>query len=58
MRKKGYDEANNIKLVMSFCFLTDFVVSEISSIMLSLVISFNPASNLIFGPLIGSFAIV
>ena len=58
MRKKGYDEANNIKLVMSFCFLTDFVVSEISSIMLSLVISFNPASNLIFEPLIGSFAIV
>ena len=58
MRKKGYDEANKIKLVMSFCFLTNFVVSEISSIMLSLVISFKPASNLIFEPLIGSFAIV
>ena len=58
MRKKGYDEANNIKLVMSFCFLTNFVVPERASIMLSLVISYKLASNLTFEPLIGSFAIV
>ena len=44
MRKKGYDEANNIKLVMSFCFLTNFAFLDISSIMLSLVISFKLAS--------------
>ena len=58
MRKKGYDEANNIKLVMSFCFLSNFVISEISSIMLSLVTSYKLASNLTFEALIGSFAIV
>ena len=58
MRKKGYDEANNIKLVMSFCFLTNFVVPERTSIMLSLVISYKLASNLTFEALIGSFAIV
>ena len=58
MRKKGCDEAKNIKLVMSFCFLTNFVVPERSSTMLSLVISFKLASNLTFGALIGSFAIV
>ena len=58
MRKKGYDEANNIKLVMSFCFLSNFVISEISSIMLSLVTSYNLASNLTFEALIRSFAIV
>ena len=39
MRKKGCDEAKNIKLVMSFCFLTNFVVPERSSTMLSLVTS-------------------
>ena len=58
MRKKGYDEANNIKLVMSFCFLTSFVVPERSSIMLSVVISCKLASNLTLEALIGSFAIV
>ena len=58
MRKKGYDEANNIKLVMSFSFLSNFVISEISSIMLSLVTSYKLASNLTFEALIRSFAIV
>ena len=57
MRKKGYDEANNIKLVMSFCFLTNFVVPERSSITLSLVISCKLESNLTFEAQIGSFAI-
>ena len=58
MRKKGDDEANNIKLVMSFCFLTNFVVLERLSTMLSFVISFKLGSNLTFEALIGSFAIV
>ena len=58
MRKKGYDDANNIKLVMSFGFLTNFVVLERLSTMLSFVISFKLASNLTFEALIGSFAIV
>ena len=44
MRKKGYDEANNIKLAIRFCFLTNFAFSEISSIMLSFAISFKLAS--------------
>ena len=58
MRKKGDDEANNIKLVMSFCSLTNFVVLERLSTMLSFVISFKLASNLTFEALIGSFVIV